>query len=360
MLPPTAHATLRRALRFPIGINGVKGPPAGHGFAEESGVQQSTIARRVARRGTGLHCGEEVEVILCPAPAHSGIVFVSLGAGAPAVDIEIPALAAAVLSTARATTLGVQAGPAPAEASNGLSTDLSYARVATVEHLLASLFALGIDNIRVEVKGPEIPVMDGSASGFLELLRLAGRTELGVPRREIEVTRPFEIREGDRWIRIAPAEGLQIHYAIEFEHPCIGRQTIEIAALDEATFESQLAGARTFGFAHEVEALRKDGLAQGGAIENTLVLDETRVLNPEGPRWPDEYVRHKVVDLLGDLALLGTFLHAHVEVEKGGHRLHHQLVRALLDEPGLLRDRPTVSSTELPPLRVVSRAVASS
>jgi UDP-3-O-[3-hydroxymyristoyl] N-acetylglucosamine deacetylase len=318
-------------------------------------VQQSTIARRVARSGTGLHCGEEVEVILEPAPADRGIVFVSLGGGLPASDIEIPALADAVLSTSRATTLGIRP-----DSPNGLAGDAAYARVATVEHLLATLFALGIDNLRVEVKGPELPAMDGSASGFLDLVRLAGRRPLAERRREVEVTRPLEIREGDRWIRIEPAEGLGIRYSIDFAHPCIGRQSIEIDRLDEATFEDQLAAARTFGFAHEVEALRESGLARGGAIENTLVLDETRVLNPEGLRWPDEYVRHKVVDLLGDLALLGAFLHARVEVEKGGHRLHHRLVRALLDEPGLLRERTHTAATGHASERAVARAVASS
>jgi UDP-3-O-[3-hydroxymyristoyl] N-acetylglucosamine deacetylase len=298
-------------------------------------VQQSTVVRRVALCGTGLHSGEEVEIALRPADAGSGIVFVSLDTGGGRGDVEIPARAAALVSSARATTLAArrsrQGGGLPEGDLGGES-----ARVSTVEHLLATLYALGIDNARVEVTGSEIPALDGSAAPLLDWVRLAGRETQSAARPAFEIAEPLEIRDGDRWIRIEPAECLRISYAIDFEHPCIGRQRLDISSVDEKTYERELAAARTFGFASEVQALRDAGLALGGSFDNTIVLDETRILNAEGLRWPDEFVRHKIVDLVGDLALLGASLHAHVQVEKGGHRLHHRLVRALLDRPEIL------------------------
>jgi UDP-3-O-[3-hydroxymyristoyl] N-acetylglucosamine deacetylase len=304
-------------------------------------VQQSTIARRVAWSGTGLHSGEEVEIALCPAGVGTGIMFASLGGAQNGGDVEIPARAEAVLSTSRATTLA-----APRSQGEGATRKSHDPRISTVEHLLAVLFALEIDNVRIEVRGSEVPVMDGSAAPFVDCVRLAGREIQNAERCELAIVEPLEIRDRDRWIRIEPAEGLRISYAIDFAHPCIGRQCLEIPFLDEKTFERELAAARTFGFAHEVEALHSAGLARGGSFDNSVVLDETGILNAGGPRWPDEFVRHKVIDLLGDLALLGAALHAHVQVEKGGHRLHHRLVRALLDRPDILvRTGPVQKST---------------
>ena len=303
-------------------------------------MQQSTIARSVTFRGTGLHSGKPAELALCPAAADTGLVFVLLGAAPDGGDVEIPALASFVLSTSRATTL---AAPARSTSPNGSSrlldadsSDPGRTRISTVEHLLAALFAFGIDNVRIEVQGSEIPVMDGSAAPFVKQIRSAGREGQNVPRREFTLVEPFEIRDGDRWIRIEPADALRISYAIDFAHPCIGRQSLEIASFDENIFERDLAGARTFGFAREVEALHSAGLARGGNFGNTIVLDETKVLNTDGLRWPDEFVRHKIIDLVGDLALLGASIHAHIRVEKGGHGLHHRLVQALLDRPELL------------------------
>ena len=298
-------------------------------------MQQSTVVRRVALCGTGLHSGEEVEIALCPADAGSGIVFVSLDTGGGRGDVEIPARADALLSSTRATTL---AAPRSRQRGGLLDGDPggNSAQVSTVEHLLATLYALGIDNARVEVTGSEIPALDGSAAPLLDWVRLAGRETQGAARDVFAIAEPLEIRDGDRWIRIEPAECLKISYAIDFEHPCIGRQSLEISSVDEKTYERELAAARTFGFADEVQALREAGLALGGSFDNTIVLDETRILNAGGLHWPDEFVRHKIVDLVGDLALLGAFLHAHVQVEKGGHRLHHRLVRALLDRPEML------------------------
>jgi len=301
------------------------------------GVQQTTVARRVAWSGTGLHSGEPVELALCPAAADTGIVFVSLGVAEDGGDVEIPALAHAVRSTTRATTL---AAPAVSVGSGCSRPDIV---IATVEHLLAALYALKIDNLRIEVRGCEIPVMDGSAAPFVAWIRRAGRAPLDAPRLELRVMKSFEILDGDRWIRIEPADTLRISYAIDFSHPCIGRQTLELPRLDEEIFERELAAARTFGFVHEVEALRLAGLARGGNLDNTVVLDDAGVRNVGGLRWPDEFVRHKIIDLIGDLALLGAPLRGHIRVERGGHALHQRLVEALIDRPELLEERPAGS-----------------
>lgn len=284
-------------------------------------MQQTTIARAVRWRGIGLHSGEPAVVEVHPAAADTGLVFVVPGR-AGELETSVPARPSAVHSTTRATTL------ATTSADGGLGVG-ARRRVATVEHLLAALYALGIHNARIEVEGGEIPALDGSAAPFVTRLRRAGLRMLGVARLELEVVGELEITDGDRRIRIAPAPVLEIEYTIDFPHPCIGRQAFALASLDPTVFESELAPARTFGFAHEVEALRAMGLGRGGDFGNTLVLGDDALLNPDGLRFPDEFVRHKVVDLLGDLALVGADLHAHITVEKGGHRLHHALVNAL-------------------------------
>jgi len=293
------------------------------------GLTQSTIARRVSCQGFGLHSGDEVRLTLEPAGAETGLIFVLAEAGGRPIGTEIPARADHVWSTIRATTLALPSG----------SMDASRVRVSTVEHLLASVLIHRIDNLRILLEGSEIPVFDGSAAPFAALLREAGRVSQAAPRSEWVMRRPLEIREGDRWIRAVPSDRLRIHYTIDFPHPCIGRQSLHIPRLDETYFENELAPARTFGFVREVEGLREAGLARGGSFENALVLDDIRLLNTGGLRWPDEFVRHKVVDLLGDLALLGAPLRAQIEVEKGGHGLHHRLVRALLEAPDLLDRR---------------------
>lgn len=293
-------------------------------------MHQTTIARPVRWRGVGLHSGLPVAVEVLPAAVDTGLVFVVPGEGAEA-EVTIPARADAVQSTTRATTLAA-----------------GTCRVATVEHLLAALFALGIHNARIEVRGGEIPVLDGSAALFVTRLRRAGLRALSGTRRELEVTRELEIADGDRRIRIGPGEGLRIDYSIDFAHPSVGRQRHLLAALDPDVFEAELAPARTFGFADEVEALRAKGLARGGDYSNTLVLGDAGLLTPGGLRFPDEFVRHKLVDLLGDLALVGAGIHAQIVVEKGGHGLHHALVRALVERPGLVVERAVHSIGHAP------------
>jgi UDP-3-O-[3-hydroxymyristoyl] N-acetylglucosamine deacetylase len=276
-------------------------------------AQQRTIAEKISCTGIGLHSGRPVELTLHPARVDSGIVFVRSEGGR---TVEIPAAAHQVSSTRLATSIG-----RPGE------------EISTVEHLLAALYGLGIDNARIELDGPEVPIMDGSAASFVFLIRAAGIFEQRAPRRMLRLRRAVEARAGEKWIRVEPARSLRISYQIDFAHPGIGRQSIEGFELTPERFEREICRARTFGFLHEVQALWRSGLAQGGSLENTIVLDESRVLNPEGLRMPDEFVRHKVLDLLGDFALLGLPLLAHVRVVRGGHALHQQLLATLLSDP---------------------------
>jgi UDP-3-O-[3-hydroxymyristoyl] N-acetylglucosamine deacetylase len=274
---------------------------------------QRTIAEKISCTGIGLHSGQPVQLTLHPARAGSGVVFVRTDLPEP---VEVPALHGAVTSTRLATTLG-----------------RGDATIGTVEHLLAALCGLGIDNVRVEVDGPEIPVMDGSSASFVFLIRAAGIFDQGVPRRTVRMRRPVEVRDGDRVIRIEPARDLRVTYSVDFTHPAIGRQQLRNLVIDDESFEQEICRARTFGFLREVEALWRNGLARGGNLDNTVVMDDVRVLNCDGLRWPDEFVRHKVLDLLGDLALLGMPIEGHLVVERGGHALHQRFVRALLEHP---------------------------
>jgi UDP-3-O-[3-hydroxymyristoyl] N-acetylglucosamine deacetylase len=243
----------------------------------------------------------------------TGVVFVRTDRARP---VEIRANPHTVKSTRLATTLG--------------SGD---ATVATVEHLFAALFGLGIDNVRAEIDGPELPIMDGSAAPFVYLLRSAGIVTQPGMRRILRIRRPIEVSDGSRRIRIEPARSLRVSYMVDFDHPAIGRQEYRIDPVEPARFEREVCAARTFGFLHEVRALWNSGLARGGSLDNTVVLNGEGVVNSDGLRWPDEFVRHKVLDLIGDLALLGVQLRGHVRVEKGGHSLHQKLVSAIAANP---------------------------
>ena len=280
-------------------------------------MNQRTIAEKISCTGIGLHTGEPVLLTLEPARAGSGILFVRSDLTHP---VEIPARPDFVTSTRLATTLGC-----------------GDATISTVEHLLAAVYCLGIDNLRVVVDGPEVPVMDGSSASFLFLLRAAGLFEQPVPRRRPRIRRALEIRDGDRSIRVEPARSLRISYGVEYVDPAIGRQRVRNLEIDEACFESEICRARTFGFLHEVEHLWRLGLARGGNLDNTVVLDGGRVLNRDGLRFPEEFVRHKVLDLIGDLCLLGMPLEAHVRVEKGGHALHQRMLAAIRSTPSACR-----------------------
>jgi UDP-3-O-[3-hydroxymyristoyl] N-acetylglucosamine deacetylase len=266
-----------------------------------------------------------VQLSLHPARANTGIVFVRRDGDRVS---EVPARPAWVTSTANATTLGS-----------------GKAAVTTVEHLLAALWSLGVDNARVELDGPEIPVMDGSAASFVYLIRSAGRFAQKARRPELRVRKPIELRDGSRSIRIEPAPRLEIRYAVDYDHPSIGRQEIRFDRIDGEVFEHQIAGARTFGFLRDVKVLWEAGLGRGGSFDNTVLLDDDRVANPDGLRWPDEFVRHKVLDLLGDLAVLGVTVRGRITAERGGHSLHQKLVSELLRR----RDAWRLHGVEAPP-----------
>jgi UDP-3-O-[3-hydroxymyristoyl] N-acetylglucosamine deacetylase len=305
-------------------------------------LNQRTIAEKISCTGIGLHTGEPVQLTLYPARANSGVVFARTDLAHP---VEIPAKPRSLASTAHATTLGC-----------------GDATVGTVEHLLASLYSLDIDNVRVEVDGPEIPVMDGSSASFVFLIRAAGIFDQDSERRRMRIRKPIEIRDGERSIRIDPGRSLRVSYSVDYTHPAIGRQALEEFTLSGESFEREICRARTFGFLHEVEALWRNGLARGGTLDNTVVMDESRVLNCDGLRWADEFVRHKVLDLIGDLALIGMPIEGHIVVERGGHSLHQQLVAEILKTPEAWRIEgpvlPTRGVPEFGPLQAPAEASA--
>jgi UDP-3-O-[3-hydroxymyristoyl] N-acetylglucosamine deacetylase len=273
-------------------------------------IWQKTIARPFKVKGIGLHCGEPVTLTVLPASANQGLKFLRTDLpGRPTIRAHFTQ----VVDTTRATTLGA-----------GTVT------LGTVEHLLAALFGLGIDNAVIEVDGPEVPIMDGSALPFVELLLKAGTQLLPWPRAYLLVQQPVEYTNGDGWIRVMPG-ALRISYAIDFSHPLIRRQHYSLF-LESDSFRREIAPARTFGFLKEVQFLKSRGLARGGSLENAVVLDEQGVLNPEGLRFPEEFVRHKILDMLGDLALLGLPLVGRLEVTRGSHELHRKFIQHLVSQ----------------------------
>jgi UDP-3-O-[3-hydroxymyristoyl] N-acetylglucosamine deacetylase len=271
---------------------------------------QKTLARPLEFSGIGLHGGRPVAVTIHPAQANQGLRFTRADLpGRP----QIRAHYSRVTDTTRATTLG----------ENGCT-------ISTVEHLLAALGGLGVDNALIQVKGPELPIMDGSAAPFTRLLTETGLRSLPWPRAHVLIQRPVELREGDRWMRVVPGEP-RISYTIEFPHPLIRRQRYSIP-VKPGIFGREIAPARTFGFLKEVEYLKANGLALGGSLDNAVVLDDTGVLNPGGLRFPEECVRHKILDAVGDLALLGMPLVGRVEVGWGSHALHLRFLEHLMTQ----------------------------
>ena len=268
-----------------------------------------TLRREVACTGIGLHSGRPVRLRLRPAPAEHGIRFVRTDVG-----VEIPANLAHIGAQDHATTLQ----------KDGVS-------IGTVEHLLAALAGLGVDDVLVEVDGPEVPVLDGSAAPFVILLHEAGLRPLATPRLHLKVLRPVEVVHGTKTARIVPADHFEVRYTIGFDHPLLRHQSFAVR-LTPRSFTDQVAPARTFGFLREVEMLRKNGLALGGSLENAVVIGETGVLNNK-LRFDDEFARHKVLDAVGDLALLGHPLLGRLEATKAGHALHAAVARKLLATP---------------------------
>jgi UDP-3-O-[3-hydroxymyristoyl] N-acetylglucosamine deacetylase len=275
--------------------------------------KQTTLRKPTAISGIGIHSGLPATLTLLPAAANTGIVFVRCGRdGQP--DREIRADVRAVTATEFATVLGDANGPL----------------CSTAEHVLAALSGLGIDNAIVEIDGPEVPIMDGSAAPFVEAIDQAGIVALAAPRRYIKVLKPVRVAADDAFGELRPhARGFRVEVEIDFDHPLIGHQLMAVDVGPES-FRRELARARTFGFMRDVAKLWNSGYALGASFENTLVVTDTRVLNPEGLRFPDEFSRHKALDAIGDLALAGAPLLGLYRSRRGGHKLNHAVLSALM------------------------------
>ena len=275
---------------------------------------QRTLQNRISATGVGLHSGQQIVMTLLPAPPDSGIVFRRSDLS-PA--IEIPALATQVGDTRLGTVLVQQ-----------------DARISTVEHLMSAMAGLGIDNCTVELTAAEVPIMDGSADPFVFLLQSAGIAEQSVPKRFARILQTVEVRDGDKWARFEPYDGFRVNFEIEFDHPMFER-SLCIASMEfsSITYLKEVARARTFGFMRDIEMLRSHNLALGGNLENAIVLDDSGVLNEEGLRQRDEFVKHKILDAIGDLRLLGYNIIGQFTGYKSGHGLNNRLLRALLLRP---------------------------
>ena len=281
-------------------------------------LKQRTLKTAIKTTGVGLHTGARVELNLRPAAPDTGIVFHRVDL--PSV-VSIPAQAQYVGDTRLSSTL-----------------KLDGATVSTVEHLMSALAGLGIDNLHVDVAGPELPIMDGSAGPFVFLLQSAGIAEQSADKRYLRIEQPVEVRDGDKWARFEPFAGFKLDFTIDFPHPVFGSENRHVEVdFAEHSYIKEVARARTFGFLQDVESLREKGLIQGGSLHNAIVLDETRVLNTEGLRYDNEFVKHKVLDAIGDLYLLGHPLVGKYTAFKSGHGLNNALARALLARPEAYR-----------------------
>ncbi|MFC0445845.1 UDP-3-O-acyl-N-acetylglucosamine deacetylase [Pseudidiomarina halophila] len=275
-------------------------------------MKQRTIKQPIATTGVGLHKGNKVQLTLRPAPANTGLVFRRVDLK-PAVDIR--ADAELVRDTRMCTCL--------------INDD--NVRVSTVEHLLAAVAAMGIDNLIIEVDSHEIPIMDGSSHPFIYLLQSAGIQEQGVAKKFIRIKQPVRVEEGDKWAELLPHNGFRIDFAIDFDHPAIA-DTNQVVSMDFSTssFMKDISRARTFGFMKDIEFLRANNLALGGSFDNAVVLDEFRILNSDGLRYDDEFVKHKILDAVGDLYMGGHAILGHLRAFKSGHALNNQLLREVL------------------------------
>ena len=276
-------------------------------------LRQRTLKKLVTASGVGLHTGKKVRLTLRPAPVDTGVVFRRVDLP---VVVDIPARAELVGETRLSSCL--------------VSGD---AKVYTVEHLMSALGGLGVDNVFIDIDAAEVPIMDGSAAPFVLLVQQAGIVAQAAPKKFLRVLKRVEVSEGDKWARFEPHEGYRLSFSIDFKHPVIDRSTQSVS-LDfaETSYLKEIARARTFGFMHDVENLREDGLALGGGLDNAVVLDEYRVLNAEGLRFADEFIRHKLLDAVGDLYLAGKPLLASFSAHKSGHALNNRLLRKLLAE----------------------------
>ncbi|MHB1245436.1 MAG: UDP-3-O-acyl-N-acetylglucosamine deacetylase [Sulfuriferula sp.] len=274
-------------------------------------IRQRTLKNVIRASGVGLHTGEKVLMTLRPAAPDTGVVFRRIDLASP---VDLPVSAELVGDTRLCSTL-----------DNGQTS------VATVEHLMSALAGLGVDNVYVDLDGPEVPIMDGSASSFVFLLQSAGIETQNVAKKFVRIKETVEVVEGDKWVRFEPFDGFKINFTIDFKHPVFEKSGQEIT-LDFAntSYIKEVSRARTFGFMQEVEWLRANGLALGGSLDNAIVMDEFRVLNNDGLRYEDEFVKHKVLDAIGDLYILGHPIIGAFNAYKSGHALNNRLLRTLL------------------------------
>ena len=304
-------------------------PPGGWVAQTENMIQQRTLKNVIRATGVGLHTGEKVFLTLRPAPVNTGVVFRRVDLNPV---IEIPARAENVGDTRLSTTLK----------SDG-------AQVSTVEHLMSALAGLGIDNVYIDLTASEVPIMDGSAAPFVFLIQSAGIQMQSSPKRFIRITRPVEIKEEGKWVRFQPYDGFRVSFTIDFNHP-IFSHSVQSATVDFSTtsFVKEVSRARTFGFMQDVETLREVGLALGGGLDNAIVMDDYHILNDDGLRYNDEFVKHKVLDAIGDLYLLGAPLIGEFSAYKSGHSLNNQLLRSLLAQPDAWEQIDSNETTDLP------------
>ncbi len=275
-------------------------------------LKQRTLKNVVRATGVGLHTGEKVLMTLRPAAVNTGIVFRRTDLADP---VDIPAGPYAVKDTRLSSCL-----------------DKDGVRVSTVEHLMSALAGLGIDNVYVDLTSAEVPIMDGSAAPFVFLIQSAGVEEQNAPKRFIRVREPVEVSHGDKWARLEPYAGFRLDFSIDFKHPAFDVSGNRVVVdFDEISYVREVSRARTFGFMHEVESMRSQGLALGGSLDNAIVMDEYRILNEDGLRYEDEFVKHKVLDAIGDLYLLGHPLIGSFSAHKSGHALNNALLRRLLE-----------------------------
>ena len=302
-------------------------------------IKQRTLKNVIRATGVGMHTGEKVLMTLRPAPANSGIIFRRVDLD-PIVEIKADPYR--VGDTALSTTL----------------VDDGGARVATIEHLMSALAGLGIDNLYIDLSASEVPIMDGSAGPFAFLVQSAGIAEQAAPKRFIRIRKTVEVHDGDRWVRFEPYEGFRVKFTIEFDHPVIRSHSCK-ADLDFSTtsYLKEVARARTFGFMRDIEFLRQRNLVLGGSLDNAVVLDDYRVLNENGLRYDDEFVKHKVLDAIGDLYLLGRNPIGAFTGHKSGHELNNQLVRTLLADEAAWEE-VTFEDDSLAPISYVQPAQA--
>jgi UDP-3-O-[3-hydroxymyristoyl] N-acetylglucosamine deacetylase len=307
-------------------------------------MRQRTLKQLVKTSGVGLHSGVRVDLCVRPAAPNTGIVFRRIDLTPP---VDIKADAKLVTDTTMATTLTL------------VTEQFGPVKVGTIEHLMSAMAGLGIDNAYVDVSAAEIPILDGSAGSFVFLLQSAGVIEQAAAKQFVSVLETIEVRQGDKWARLEPFFGFKLNFSIEFAHPAID-VTGKSVEIDFATtsYVKEIARARTFCFMHEVEYMRERGLALGGSFDNAIVMDEFKVLNGDGLRYADEFAKHKILDAIGDLYVLGHPLLAFYSAHKSGHALNNQLLRALIDQQSAWRFESFASAKKAPRMYALDWAAA--